>query len=350
MKEYLELTHFLKFISKNLSCILASALIILLLHSSLVSITLFNTFAQSRAANTSLRDIIDERTSQALDNAKKLRQVAGEKVPNHYIVVLKDKAAPSTAVLSSANEARNEGAELRHLYSHALRGYAVRVPNANVLNSILKDPDVAYVQPDVKLKAFSQTLPTGINRVDGDLSSTKSGDGTGVVDVDIAILDTGIDVSHPDLNVYKQVTFVSGTSSGNDDNGHGTHVAGIAAAKDDLQGVVGIAPGARLWAIKVLDSQGSGFDSDIIEGIDYITQHANEIDVVNMSFGGEGSDDALHTAIINSVNAGVTYAAAAGNGAADAAFICTSELSGSNYGLSHSRLGREVRGTCILYR
>ena len=80
MKEYLELTHFLKFISKNLSCILASALIILLLHSSLVSITLFNTFAQSRAANTSLRDIIDERTSQALDNAKKLRQVAGEKV------------------------------------------------------------------------------------------------------------------------------------------------------------------------------------------------------------------------------------------------------------------------------
>ena len=208
---------------------------------------------------------------------------------------------------------------MRHLYSHALRGYAVKVPNANVLNSILKDPDVAYVQPDVKLKVFSQTLPTGINRVDGDLSSTKSGDGTGVVDVDIAILDTGIDVSHPDLNVYKQVTFVSGTSSGNDDNGHGTHVAGIAAAKDDLQGVVGIAPGARLWAIKVLDSQGSGFDSDIIEGIDYITQHASEIDVVNMSFGGEGQDDALHTAIINSVNAGVTYVAAAGNGAADAA-------------------------------
>ena len=75
---------------------------------------------------------------------------------------------------------------MRHLYSHALRGYAVRVPNANVLNSILKDPDVTYVQPDVKMKVFSQTLPTGINRVDGDSDSTKSGDGTGVVDVDIA--------------------------------------------------------------------------------------------------------------------------------------------------------------------
>ena len=66
-------------------------------------------------------------------------------------------------------------------------------------------------------------------------------------------------------------------------------MAGIAVAKDDLQGVVGIAPGARLWAIKVLDSQGSGFDSDIIEGIDYITQHANEIDVVNMSLWWRGS-------------------------------------------------------------
>ena len=73
-----------------------------------------------------------------------------------------------------------------------------------------------------------------------------------MVDVDIAIRHTGIDVSHPDFNVYKQVTFVSGTSSGNDDNGYVTHVAGIAGAKDYLQGVVGIAPGARLWAIRFL--------------------------------------------------------------------------------------------------
>ena len=77
-------------------------------------------------------------------------------------------------------------------------------------------------------------------------------------------------MSHPDLNVYCQVTFVSGTSSGNDDNGHGTAVAGIAAAKDNSDGVVGIAPGARLWSIKVLDSSGNGFISDIIEGVDYL--------------------------------------------------------------------------------
>ena len=104
------------------------------------------------------------------------------------------------------------------------------------------------------------------------------------------------------MNVYKQVTFVSGTSSGNDDNGHGTIGCWSSSApKDDSQGVVGIAPGARLWAVKVLDRNGGGFDSDIIKGIDYVTDHKNEIDTVNLSFGGEGPDDALHTAISDSV-------------------------------------------------
>lgn len=281
--------------------------------------------------DNSIQNIVDERTAKALENANKLRKVAGEKVPNQYIVVLKDRMAltPSTSpsapgisasasVRAAAEEARNQGATLRHVYEHAIKGYAIRVPNQQVLDRILANPTVDYVQPDIKLKAFSQTLPAGINRVDGDLSATKSGDGTGSVDSDVAILDTGIDTSHPDLNVYKQVTFVSGTSSGNDDNGHGTKVAGVAAAKDDSQGTVGIAPGARLWAIKVLDRNGEGFDSDIIKGIDYVTDHKDEIDSVNLSFGGPGPDDALHTAISNSVKAGVTYAAAAGNENMDA--------------------------------
>src|SRR5678815_3632803 len=103
-----------------------------------------------------------------------------------------------------------------------------------------------------------------------------------------------------------------------DDNGHGTAVAGIAAAKDNSQGVVGIAPGSRLWAIKVLNKDGIGSSSDIIKGIDYVTQHAKEIDVVNLSFGAVGQNSALHSAIIKSVAAGVTYTAAAGNEAIDA--------------------------------
>jgi subtilisin len=111
---------------------------------------------------------------------------------------------------------------------------------------------------------------------------------------------------------------VDGTTSGNDD-GHGIAVTGVAAANDDSTGVVGIAPGPRLWAVKVLDSNGDGFDSDIITGIDYITQHADKIDVLNMSFGGDAPDNALHTAVRNSFSAGVTYTAAAGNDNADAA-------------------------------
>ena len=84
---------------------------------------------------------------------------------------------------------------------------------------------------------------------------------------------------------------------------------------------MGLAPGARLWAIKVLDSNGNGFISDIIKGIDYVTQHANEIDVVNLSFGAVGRNEALHSAIIKSVAAGVTYTAAAGNDAIDASSV-----------------------------
>jgi hypothetical protein len=176
-------------------------------------------FAQSdRQGN-----VVDEHLIQAQDNAEKLRQVAGERIPNHYIVVLKDRITTTSSppkslsssssassssssslttadsVRASAEKARSEGAVLRHLYEHALKGYAIRVPNDQVLQSMLKNPEVDYVQPDMRVKKFSQTLPTGIDRVDGDLSSTKSGDGSGTVDADIAILDTGIQLNHPDL-------------------------------------------------------------------------------------------------------------------------------------------------------
>ena len=311
------------FISKNSSCILASAFVFLLfsyfVFSGSFSTIFLNALAQSADDNKALQSKIDDRITLSLENAKKLRQAAGERIPNHYIVVLKDGSVTSNEVPSLADEARTQGAVLRHLYEHSIRGFAIKIPNEKALEAILRNPSVDYVQPDVKVKAFSQTLPTGVNRVDGDLSATKSNDGTGSVDIDIAVLDTGIDLGHPDLNVYKHTTFVSGTSSGNDDMGHGTSVAGITAAKDDSQGVVGMAPGARLWAVKVLDKNGEGFISDIIAGIEYVIDNAGQIDVVNLSLGGDGPNDALHTAIINSVKAGVTYVASAGNAGVDAA-------------------------------
>jgi subtilisin family serine protease len=137
------------------------------------------------------------------------------------------------------------------------------------------------------------------------------------VDADVAIIDTGIELTHPDLNVFKNVTYVRRTSSGNDDNGHGTHVAGTVAALDNSIGVVGVAPGARLWGVKVLDKNGSGYTSDVIKGVDYVTANAASIEVANMSLGG-GNSPSLNAAIASSVAQGVVYVVAAGNSAADA--------------------------------
>ena len=224
-----------------------------------------------------------------------------------------------TTPSETASEARLSGAAVLNVYDRVLKGFSIKVPNERVLEAIQRNPNVAYVEQDMQVQAFAQLLPRGVNRVDGDLSSTVSGNGAGSVNTDIAIIDTGIQLSHPDLNVYRQKTFVSGTSSANDDNGHGTHVAGIAAAKDNSIGVVGVAPGARLWAVKVLDSSGSGSISNIIKGIEYVTDNYPSIDIVNMSLGCECTSTSLNTAISNSVKAGVTYVVAAGNNGKNAA-------------------------------
>jgi subtilisin len=240
-----------------------------------------------------------------------------------YIVVLKDTASPSTMARAHADRF---GARIGHVYRHALKGYSATLSSDRVA-ALKADPNVAAVAPDLPVHAFVQTLPTGINRIDGELSSTVSGNGSGAVNVDIAILDTGISTSHPELNVVDGTNCVGGTSF-NDDHGHGSHVAGIAAARDNADGVVGVAPGARLWAVKVLNAAGSGTTSQIICGIDWVTARAGTIEVANMSLGGasffgafsgcNSSFDPMHPAICRSVQAGVTYAVAAGNSAADA--------------------------------
>src|SRR5919106_3772900 len=249
--------------SNTKAVLLLSSLIVLLFFNWVPNILFQASLLQVQvrmAEATSVPGPFDQLGTGAQDIMKKLRDVKGEKIANQYIVVLDNKNTLSTSsVKSLAGQAINQGASVRQIYDYALDGFAIRVPNQNALEAILKIPRVKYVEPDIQVKVFAQSLPTGINRVDGDLSSTISGDATGSVNSDIGILDTGIDLNHPDLNIYRQVTFVSGTTSGNDDNGHGTSVAGIAAARDNSQGVVGIAPGARLWSIKVLNSNGNGF-------------------------------------------------------------------------------------------
>jgi subtilisin family serine protease len=250
-----------------------------------------------------------------------------------YIVVLNDGVSSSGDV--AQGHARRYGARITDVYKYALKGYAARIPEQG-LSAIRQDPRVDFVEPDRVQHAFAldnPELPTGIDRIEGDQSSTRSGDHTGTVDVDIAVLDTGIQKNHPDLNVVGGHNCTLGsTGAYGDGNGHGTHVAGTAAAKDNGSGVVGVAPGARLWSMKVLDSSGIGFTSWIVCGIDQVTKHNKEagledIEVANMSLGGSGGDstcggsDSYHNAICRSVNKngaygnypGATYTVAAGN-------------------------------------
>jgi subtilisin family serine protease len=240
-------------------------------------------------------------------------------IAGQYIVVLEDGANARSV---AASHARSADVDVLRVYEHALKGYTARL-SERALERVRADARVLFVSADRTVTATAQTLPTGVNRIEGDQSSTKSGDGSGSVNVAVAIIDTGIDVDHPDLNVAGGRNCSTGRSF-DDGNGHGTHVAGSVAAKDDTTGVVGMAPGARLYAVRVLNNAGSGSWSSVICGIDWVTANAAStgIKVANMSLGGSGSDDgncgnsnndALHKAICNSVAKGVTYVVAAGN-------------------------------------
>ncbi len=168
-------------------------------------------------------------------------------------------------------------------------------------------PGVAFVEEDGLVYAIDETLPWGVDRIDAEVVHADN-KGSGVK---IAIIDSGIDLDHPDLQVYGDVSFVSGTSSGDDDYGHGTHVAGICAALDNDTGVIGVAPQAELYAVKVLNYSGSGYWSDVIEGIQWAVD--NGMQVINMSLGASTSSYGLEDACDAAEAAGVVVVAAAGN-------------------------------------
>ncbi len=155
----------------------------------------------------------------------------------------------------------------------------------------------------------AQTLPWGIDRIDAELAWPDS-TGNGIR---IGIVDTGIDIDHPDLvnNLAGGVNFIRGRNDFNDDNGHGTHVAGIAAAVSNDIGVVGVANQARLYGVKVLNGAGNGRISDIIAGLEWCLN--NDMDVVNMSLGASTGSTAFHDAVIVLYDAGIIQVAASGN-------------------------------------
>ncbi len=231
-------------------------------------------------------------------------------IPGKYIVVMKQGKSPLDALKEHRINAKN--------IFDGVQGFSASMSAAQV-DILRHDPDVAIVEPDYVVTAFAQSNPTGIQRIGALTHPVAKINGIDErVDVDVAIIDTGIDLDHPDLNVVANKNLINASQTGDDDNGHGSHVAGTVAALDNDIGVVGVAPGARLWAVKVLDAQGSGAMSTIIAGIDYVTTNAAQIDVANMSLGCECTSAALNEAIKRSVQAGVVYVVAAGNSAKDA--------------------------------
>jgi subtilisin len=276
---------------------------------------------------------------------------AGDVIPGEYIVVLKDATDGVSSLSKVANASKKADKfvagdnvlkkiiKTRRLYTKALNGFSATLSSQDV-TSLKSDPSVAYVVPDrtvtVSQTSAGQTLPTGINRINAENFTNK---GAGV---QVAVIDTGIDANHPDLagQVVGGVNCFSTTSpSYADDYGHGTHVAGTIAALDNGFGVVGVAPQAKLWSVKVLGPTGGGSWSNVICGIDFVTAHApangGSITVANMSLGGGGSsdnncgltnNDPMHAAICRARDAGVTFVVAAGNSGAD-----TSSFSPASY-------------------
>src|SRR3954452_23886048 len=248
--------------------------------------------------------------------------------PRPYVVVLEDGVAAAGAATKDMEKAGRFSARFR--YDSALKGFAADLTDAQ-LAKVQADPAVDFVKPDAVMSAAGtqalaagDTAPPGIRRVGAATATTVHGPST----TGVAVLDSGADLANPDLNVAGGTNCVKPGTPASDDNGHGTNVAGIIAARNDGKGVAGVAPGTRLYPVKVLGKTGTGTLSQFLCGINWVTANATAlgIGVANMSIIGGGSNDgncgrtngdAEHKAICSSVAAGVTYVVAAGNGKAD---------------------------------
>ncbi len=285
----------------------------------------------------------------------------GDLVPGQYIVVLKETSsvakksatfinyeasqdamrAYASSLLSSK---KSSEASLRRVYSSAIQGFSAKMDDAT-LESLKANPDVAYVQQDrfIRLQTNATEItesssaskkatryPWGVIRVNGGQTYTGS--------AKLFVIDTGIDLDHPDLNVNRSLSTGYYGRNGDDDHGHGTHCAGSAAAKSNgidigSWDIRGVAAGATVVAVKVFNSNGGGYLADAISGIDYVTAKANRGDVANMSFGFPRTTpgvDALDEAVLSLAAAGVQVAIAAGNDSRSAVNSVPARTNGTN--------------------
>jgi len=255
--------------------------------------------------------------------------------PGRYIVVLNESANAQ----SVASRATGLGATVNALFG-SINTLVVSLSQSRV-SSLRRDPRVAFVTEDRPVKLLDNAagtaatggVPTGVLRIG---AQPVAGVASPEKKAAVAIVDTGI-MPRADLNVVGGFDCANdllgdllggGGSKTKDNNGHGTHVAGTVAARDTGQGVVGVSPGTPLYAVRVFSSFGAGSLSNVVCGLNWVAENAaaNNIKVVNMSLGGEGTDDgqcgttdkdAFHAAVCRVTAAGVTVVVAAGNSKED---------------------------------
>jgi len=241
----------------------------------------------------------------------------GKKIANNYIVVLDQDPTGDGDEGKAAADAdevigKTHSGKVKKVYAHALVGFSAEMTEEDAL-AVSEDPRVAYVEEDGEMEIVTTQSPAtwGLDRIDQadrplSNSYTYASTGSGV---NAYIIDTGIRVTHTQFGGRASVAFdaVVDGRNGIDCNGHGTHVSGTVGGS-----TYGVAKSVRLFAVRVLDCSGSGTTSGVIAGVNWVTGHRVTPAVANMSLGG-GVSSALDTAVGNSINAGVTYAIAAGN-------------------------------------
>jgi len=251
-------------------------------------------------------------------------------VATTYLVTFRDDVTDVRGVAGEMS--RRGGFALDQIREHAARGFTAVIPPPFV-DAVRTDPRVKIFEPDGFVSLVLPRVEAGRPQPPGQQTSWGlarvggSSDGTGKT---VWIIDTGIDLDHPDLNTSRPChqSFVR-NSKPNDGNGHGTHVAGIVAAKDNSVGTLGIAANAFVCAVRVLDNSGSGLFSWIIAGVDYVAANGVAGEVANMSLGGAGSNATLEQAILDA-SAQVKFSIAAGNDGADANNFTPARVNGPN--------------------
>lgn len=292
---------------------------------------------------------------QEEDLAHVITYSQGEPIDGSYIVVYKEDAFPSLLGRAAINKENYKeqktklendskvmmkdkgfvGKTISQSYVKTIKGIALELTD-DELQTLRQDDRIDYIEQDQILSVSMggppggggggggsdpQVTPWGISRVNGGV------DGTGKT---AWIIDSGIDLDHPDLNVDVAIsaTFLGGNTTPDDQNGHGTHVAGTVAAIDNEIGVIGVAAGATVVSVRVLNRRGSGSNSGVIAGVDYVGANASVNDVTNMSLGG-GISSALDAAVVGASSA-CKFVLAAGNESQNANNSSPARANGNN--------------------